>query len=211
MAAPEVANVAIQIAVATPVDTDATMASAGGNLRQPEAGFPIVLHPNDDAGGNPTQGSPTKQQLREEVQQLKEHHHETMQAAEQAIAEQQDRARRALHYQDTQFRQAASEFEQEARDVQEIEVAQTRARIAGEASQAVRVAEHRAGQEARQYATRITGEAEHYVEGQRDYIIQEAQNALEQERIQSANLLAELPLRNQMMEEHAEGNFRQLQ
>ena len=37
MAEPEVPDVAIQIAVTTPVDTDVIMASARGDLRQPEA------------------------------------------------------------------------------------------------------------------------------------------------------------------------------
>ena len=91
MAAPGTPHVAIQIAVATtPVDTDTTMVPARGDPRPPDAGLPIVLHPNGAAGGNPTQGSPTKQQLREEVQQLKEHHQQIMQAAQEAIAEQQD-------------------------------------------------------------------------------------------------------------------------
>ena len=183
MAAPDAPNVAMQIAVTTPVGEDVQ-------------GEPQALYPLMNSGETPTTTSPTKQQLREEVQALKDQHRQTMAAAESAVSLQQDRARQALHYQDHQFRRAASEYEQEARDVQQVEVAQTRARIVGEASQAIQGAEHRlraeAGQEIQQYATRVASEAENYVESQRDYILQEARTALEQERIRSEKLREEL-------------------
>ena len=78
-----------------------------GESLTPDSGLPISMHPNGVAGGSPSPESPTKSQLREEIQQLKEGHANTMQTAQEAIAAQQDRAKRALQHQDAQFKQAA--------------------------------------------------------------------------------------------------------
>ena len=100
--------------ITTPMDTagdDTTLVPAGGDPRP--AGDPLSLVPIHGLAGP---GSPTKEQLKEEMAQLRTEHQRTLQMAEGYVEDQQARAKAALRHQDASFRRAAKNYEEVASD-----------------------------------------------------------------------------------------------